>query len=405
MPRAEKKRNYKKRTIKLLVVLGALVFLLALMLILRTSSAVSEWMAVNISRGWISVFGRITGIFPFSFYELLLYVLIPSGISIVIAAIVMFCRREALRAVSYLLIFAVIGVSIGNIYTVSAGFTYYRGEPDLPKLEAQTFGEQDKEQLIALAEFMVDDFNALAEEMERDEDGRTVSPYSFTSLAKKLQGEYKRIDSDYYSDYTPLAKPIVSKRIMSNMHLSGVFFAPFGEANVNPLTPACDMPVTMAHELAHAKGAMRESDANLTAYYITVTSDDPYLRYTGYISVYSVILRMVGIFDREAYMGLIDKIDGRIFTDMRLSTEFWESYTLFDDITEKLNDFYLKLSGQGGTNSYFEPTNPPEVTPRPSPDGDGTQTEITYAPNTLERTLLAALTERAKLSGDEKKVN
>lgn len=400
-----KERNYKRRAIIMLIVIGALVFLLALMLILRTNSKISEWMAAHISRGWISVFSAITGIFPFSLYELLLYLLILGGISIIVFAIVLFCKHKAMRATTYLLLFAIIGLSIGNIYTISAGFTYFRGEPDLPKYEAAVLYEQDKKQLYSLAELMIDDFNSLADKMEWDSDGRVVSPYSFRELAKKLRTEYKRLDGEYYSDFTPLAKPVTSKRIMSNMHISGVFFAPFGEANVNPLTPACDMPVTMAHELAHAKGAMRESDANLTAYYITVTSDDPYLRYAGYMSTYRVVLRMISVFDQKAYLELTQKIDERIFTDEILSSNFWLDYTLFDDITEKLNDLYLKLSGQGGTDSYVEPTNPPTEIQKPNPDGDGTVVEKTYSPNTLERTLLAALELRAELKDAEKTTN
>ena len=384
----------------MLIVLGALVAFLALMLILRTSTVVSEWMAANISRGWISVFSVITGIFPFSLYEFLLYLFVLAGITLIVTAIVLFCKKKALKAATYLLLLAIVGVGFGNVYTISAGFAYYRGEPDLPKIDAERLSEYDAAELISLAQYMIDDFNSLADEMEWDEDGRVVSPYSFKELARKIQSEYKRLDGDYYSSFTPIVKPITSKRIMSNMHLSGVFFAPLGEANVNPLTPACDMPVTMAHELAHSKGAMRESDANLTAYWLTVTSDNPYIRYSGYMNTYGVILSIASFFDSEAYNGLRQKLDPRIYKDRKLSAEFWAEYTLFDDITQKFNDFYLKLSGQNGTNSYVEPTKPPSTETKPSPDG-GTVTEKFYNLNTLQKTLLYALKDRLKASDDE----
>ncbi len=385
----------------MLIVLGALVAFLALMLILRTFAVVSEWMAANISRGWISVFSVITGILPFSVYELLLYLFVLGGLTTIVTAIVCFCKKKALKAATYLLLLAIVGVGISNVYTISAGFAYYRGEPDLPKIDAERLSEYAAAELISLAQYMIDDFNSLADEMEWDEDGRVVSPYSFGELARKIRSEYERLDSDYYSSFTPLVKPITSKRIMSNMHLSGVFFAPLGEANVNPLTPACDLPVTMAHELAHAKGAMRESDANLTAYWLTVTSDNPYIRYSGYMNTYGVILSIASFFDFEAYNGLRQKLDPRIYKDRKLSAEFWAKYTLFDDIAQKFNDFYLKLSGQNGTNSYVEPTKPPSTEIKPTPDG-GTVTERFYNLNTLQKTLLYALKDRLKASGDEK---
>ena len=407
--RRKKAVSYKKRAINMLIAAGALAAFLALLLILRTNTSVSEWMASNVSRGWISVFSRITGIFPFSLYETFLYVAIIGGIALTVAAIVFFCKKNAARAVTYLLVILLIGVSFGDIYTLTAGFAYYRGDVDVPYYDSEFLGDAHKEELLAVVEYMMEDFNAVSALMERDEEGRTISPYTHRELSDKLKEEFKRLDSDYFSSFTPSAKKITSKNIMSNMHITGVFFAPFGEANVNPNTPASDMPVTMAHELAHAKGVMRESDANLVAYWLTITSDDPYLRYSGYNACYYKLLSVVSFYDSHSedktednYMRLLSMMDRKIVAEELLNYEFWEKFKLLDKITEAFNDFYLKLQGQkDGTGSYVEPTLPPGeiVTPNPNPGGDvggsgGDKVEYVYNLNYVQRMILRAVTER-----------
>lgn len=381
----------------MLIAAGANAAILAILLILRTNSTVSEWMASHFSRGWVSLFSRITSIFPFSLYETFLYVVIIGIVALIVTAIVFFCKRAAFRALTFIMVIVLAGLVFGNIYTLSAGFSYYRAQPTLPYYEAEYLGDDQKEELIALATFMTEDFNYVARKMERDNSGKTIG-MPVEELSKLLIEEYKRLDEfDYYSSFTPRAKTIASKNIMSNMHITGVFFAPFGEANVNPLTPSSNMPVTMAHELAHSKGAMRESDANLVAYYITLTSENEYLRYSGYMACYSYLMTIVYSFDKNKWLDLYDSWDPVIDKEIALNNAFWSEYDLLDKITDAFNDLYLKLQGQkDGTGSYTEPTLPPDIVEIPSPDPDGGMiTETRYNLNTVQKMMLKALKDRA----------
>ncbi len=394
----QKTVNYTKRVFIMLIVAGILATILALLLILRTNATIAERTASGFSRGWISFFSKITSIFPFSLYEAFLILAIIGVTTLIIVAIVFFCKRSPLRACTYLAVILIASLAFGDIYTLTAGFAYYRETPDLPYFEADYISDEDKDQLFALAEFMIDDFNETANSMQRDSDGRTIG-MATDELSDLLAQEYERLNGiDYFSSFTPRAKTITSKRIMSHMRITGVFFAPFGEANVNPLTPSSDMPVTMAHELAHSKGAMRESDANLVAYYITITSDNDYLRYSGYIGCFSYVMRIVNVFDPQKRIELERKIDPIIYNEMKLNNDFWEQYDLLDKITDAFNNFYLKLQGQKeGTNSYVEPTLPPNIveTPSPTPGGDVT-IETRYNLNNVQRMMLEALDSRAK---------
>ncbi|MBR2970338.1 MAG: DUF3810 domain-containing protein [Clostridia bacterium] len=395
--------DYKRKAIRLLIAAGVLAAILALLLILRSIQSVSEWMASVVSRRWIEAASRIFGLLPFSVYELFLYVAIISLIVLVVMAIVCFCHKNKARGVSFLLTMVVIVLSFGNVYTLSAGFSYYRTDVDIPKCEKTFFTQEDKDFVVRLAEEFFADFNEVGRAVERDEDGRTVLPYTISELSDVFAEEYKRLDSDYFSDYTPKAKAILSKNIMSHMHITGVFFAPFGEANVNPLTPDCSMPVTMAHELAHAKGVMREDEANLVAYWVTVTSDDPYLRYSGYRACYSYMFNIVAYFDSDKANELYANIDECIKKEWTLTGEFWSQFTLLHDIAEWFNNVYLKLQGQKeGTGSYNESVIPPGEVEIPGGGesteggvtGGGTQTVQAFFLNNVQRMLVQAISRR-----------
>lgn len=400
----KKEIDHKGKAIRLLIAAGILAAILALLLILRSFETVSEWMARCVSRGWVKVSSRIFGVLPFSVYELFLYVAILSLITLLVLAIVCFSRKSKARGVCFLLTVAIIGLSFGNVYTLSAGFSYYRTEVDVPAYQRDFFTEEDKDFVVRLAEEFFADFNEVARAMKRDGDGRTVSPYTISELSSIFTEEYKRLESDYFSEYTPKAKAIISKNIMSHMQITGVFFAPFGEANVNPLTPTASMPVTMAHELAHAKGVMREDDANLVAYWVTITSDDPYLRYSGYRACYSYMFNIVSYFDSDKANELFANIDASIKREWTLTSEFWSQYTLLDDISDWFNNLYLKLQGQKeGTDSYTESVIPPGEVEVPSGDGGevgsggGSQTVQAFFLNNVQRMLVQAIGERLEI--------
>lgn len=395
----ENTTNYKRVAKRLLIAAVILAAILVLLLILRTNSTVSEWMATNVSREWIVFFSKISSVFPFSLYETFLYVIIIMFIALVTTSVVLFCKRYKARAIVYLLVIVIVGISFADIYTLSAGFAYNRGEVDVPVIEEEYFTVANEEEIIELAEFLVEDFNAVARAVERDKDGRTISPYSHAELSDVIAKEYERLDDEYFSAYTPKVKAIASKNIMSHMQITGVFFAPFGEANVNPLTPDSDMPVTMAHELAHAKGVMRESDANLVAYYVTITSEDEYLRYCGYKACYRYLFSVVSSFDGRESNRLYDSLDDSIKKEWELNKEFWSNYTLLDKISDFFNDIYLKLQGQKeGSNSYNDPIIPPSVEFVPDDSGDsggtGGEAVTIYSLNFTQRMIIEALRER-----------
>lgn len=348
----------KKSTVKKLIALGALVVLFAVLTLLTSNVAVCEFFATTFSRAWIAVFGRVFGVLPFSAYELFLVAAIVLAIVFVVYLFVFLAKKKWNRLVSMLLIAGITVFTFLNVYTVSASFAYNR-----EALPDEIYAEYSSDNLtfeeaIALADRVIDGANKAYLSTEHDSDGNIAYPYSDRQLSDLLAAEYAKLNNPYFSKYTPRAKRIVNKTIMSEMHIVGVTFAPFGEVNINGNENNLYLPHTLAHEMAHAKGVMREYQADIVASYVLISSDDDYLRYGALAQCLGSALSIVSSYpdSNEAYAELKSKINTGIYKEISNYHEFYAKFSHLDELGEWFNDLYLKLQKQEeGTGSYVKP--------------------------------------------------
>ncbi|MEI3141541.1 MAG: DUF3810 family protein [Lawsonibacter sp.] len=79
------------------------------------------------------------------------------------------------------------------------------------------------------------------------------------------------------------AKPLIFSRLQSILGFTGVYFPFTGEANVNVDAPACLIPATIAHEMAHQRMVASELEANFVGIAACVTCGDVVFQYSGYL--------------------------------------------------------------------------------------------------------------------------
>ncbi len=356
--RCKYKMAHKKYWLKKLIVVGILAVVLTTLLVLKNNVAVSEFMATTFARGWIWLFGNILGWIPISFYELFLIVAILALLLVIILMIANLCKRNFRRVVSTLLTTVIVVLSGVTLYTAVASFSYNR-EP-LPEEILTEYSSNDftYEEALLLAKYVINKANECYQLTEHDSNGNVVLP-SFDQLNDMIIEEYKRLDCDYFSSFTPRAKRIINKRIMSEMHITGVFFAPFGEANVNGNENNLFTPGTIAHEMAHGKGVMRESDANMVKSYLLLTSQNPYLQYSGWVDCLSKAISMVSYYPewtQDLRAELRNSVNPAIWKEISNYNNFYGQFTLFNDVGNFFNDIYLKLQGEtDGVDSYVKP--------------------------------------------------
>ena len=341
-----------------MIALEALVLLFAILTVLKSDGRICEFFATTFSRAWIFIFGNLFGWLPISLYELFLIVVIAGAIALVVFIVIFLCKQKWKRLLSTSIIVALAVMTFLNVYTATASFSY--GRDPLPNEVYTEYSGDDLtfEEAVELASNYIDRVNALYYQTEHDADGNIVYPYSFREISNLLAKEYERLESQYFSPYTPSAKKIINKRIMSEMHIVGVFFAPFGEANINGYETNFYLPQTMAHEMAHGKGVMREYEADLLAYYVCITSDNPYISYGAMVKVMYSALSIVSLYPNSSKIWdeLYAKIDYGIRLEQSNYSRFYGQFRLLDDIGEFFNDLYLKLNKQqDGTGSYYKP--------------------------------------------------
>ncbi|MDE7464792.1 MAG: DUF3810 domain-containing protein, partial [Clostridiales bacterium] len=286
-------------------VICALIIPFIIMNALRTDPEIAEWWTVHIAQGWEHALGVLTSFMPISIFELLVCLLIIVGAFLFVRLVINLCKAHFRRILIGLLALCVAAVYILDLYMLSMGFGYYRYR--MPRYFA---GEQyNAKQAVAVADYFLADYNALAEKFERDENGCVICPYSFRELAERMADEFSRLTDPYFFSYTPTAKPVTNGWFLSASLITGITFLPTGEANVNTAAPPTTITYTMAHELAHAKGVAREGDANLISYYIMLSSDDDYLRYCGYFATFYAFIECADLADdRDSYVRLINSV-------------------------------------------------------------------------------------------------
>lgn len=369
----------KRAAFVLAAIVCFLIVPLILMLDLRRDTQLAEWWSRHIEAGWTTAIGKLTSWLPFSVMELCIVCLIGLGIFFYVRLIVNLGRARFKRILIGGLSICIGVIYMFDLYVMSMAFAYFRAEMPLP----QSDRKYDAAGAKAVVEYFLSDYNELAETLPRDKNGCVECPYSFSELAERMRVEYAKLTDDYYTQYTPSAKPIVNSWFMSQMLITGITFLPTGEANVNVAAPPTTVTVTLAHELAHAKGVFREGDANILARYILLSSDDGYLRYCGYYAAFDNLLEVLLLHeDSDGYVELGLSISPRVRAERAFANEYWNSqWDLIGQIAEFFNNWYLEANGaQNGTGSYDDGNHSTIITPIDPITGEPERDPITDKP-------------------------
>lgn len=184
----------------------------------------------------------------------------------------------------------------------------------------------------------------------------SVMPYSLEEMNKKLLDAYDSI-SDKYNFIQRLdsrLKPVVLSEPWSYTHITGVYTYFTGEANINVNFPDYTIPFTAAHELAHQRGIAREDEANFMAFLVCIESDDPYIRYSGYLNMYEYVSNSLYSANAEMYFDVRNTLPTTVRAEMRAYSAFFDKYrdNVVADVSQAVNDTYLKVQGTAGTKSY-----------------------------------------------------
>ena len=346
--------------IKALVII-VLVLTIVLIAVIKKNPEAAEAMTRGFSRGYIQVTSFISGLIPFvSLTELVVITIVIVSIVLIVLVIRDLVKIRPLKAISKFLTIPVIVLTVVALYSLSCQMAYNRKEMPLPYYE----GDVERTEYVDIYNFFADDLNQCISELEFDEKG-DVKGYDLNKATKLVKESYKIVTDDYFASHYGAVKPMMSSFVYLEFQITGVSFNAFGEANINVMNTKVNLPFTIAHELAHTKGVMREDDANKLAFYVCLNSESPYLRYSAYTSYFYQMKSMVsGSYLTESEREGLHSVDAAFNKTQSYVNQFWKKHNLLEDIGNWFNNLYIKSSGvkegtssySGGTQSEFDPT-------------------------------------------------
>ncbi len=301
-----------------------------------------------------AVLAFITGIFPFSVAETAL-MLVPLIITAVIVKIVK-AAKGALRDTFKMLVSM---IAVLSLFFTSFSLLFasgYRGTTLDKKLGLERSAVSATE-LDATARVLLVELKELVPQVTFAPSGSSLMPYSFFEMNDELQEAYKKAAKkyDFLPNFRSSVKPIILSEPMTYTHISGIYTFFTGESNVNTNFPDYTLPYTAAHELAHQRGIAREDEANFVAFLVCIESDDPYIRYSGYMNLYEYVLGALYEADSKAYSAIINETSNALVGEIVAYNAFFDKYrdNVVADVSGSMNDNYLQSQGQAaGSRSY-----------------------------------------------------
>ena len=328
-----------------LIAIGVFIVLTVAILIASKNEEIAEYLTQHIYFKWAIALNAISSRIPFSLFEVEAFIFAALILGLVIYMIVQFVHKNKDGGWAVLTLIILLIMIVAFAYSLIVGPIYNRKALDIQE-EHEVLSSEDA---INHANRFYEDFNYLASIQELNEDGTTKCPYTDKELEELIVKEYERLDSDYFCTVQAEPKRIISSYMMTPFGVEGISYLPDVEPCYNTQILSIDKVLTIAHEIAHTKGIMRENDANEVAYYILLTSDNYYLKYVGYLKTMTYVNRIYKLNNVKMDENLIPDC---AYKDYKASYTFWEEKAYMTKLGNAINEIYLKINSQSGVDSY-----------------------------------------------------
>ncbi len=352
--RKEKKGIFKYVPLWALVLFGVALVALAVKIAARLSIGFADFISGTVSKFIRAVFSYLTYIFPFSVAEMLLW-FSPVILGVVIYIGVRCVKRSWQSFSRFVSGFLSLVCTVYSLFTFSIGVTYYgTNVADKMGIERR---DVSAEELYTTATLLVEQMEAVLGEIVYPEGTYSAMPYSYDEMNDKLNAAYATVCAKYDGIDTLVSrtKPVILSPYWTYTHISGMYTFFTGEANVNTNYPDFVMVSSAAHEMAHQRGVVLEDEANFIAFVVCTSSDDPFMRYAGYLDVFQNVSSALASASPELYGKMYAAVPAEIKGDLNAYAVFFDKYreNVAADISTSVNNTYIESNNQpAGVKSY-----------------------------------------------------
>jgi len=343
-------RSYISKNKKYLIPTTFMAFSLLIHVICRNSAIFSDFLTFGLSAFIRAILSGVTSLIPFSLAETVI-IMLPI-LLVYVFYLALRLKEPDTRIVKVLVMILCVMYAL---FVFSFAPAYSTTTVDkLFEIDASPIST---EELYETAEILASEINSIVDDIDFEYGSFSRMNYDLDTLSMKLVDAYDRLGSKYsfIKNYNSRLKPIALSKPMTHTHISGVYTYYTGETNINTNFPDYTIPYTSAHEMAHARGFAREKEANFVAFLACEASNDPYVKYSGKLSMLEYITNALYSADSDLYYDIFYNLDIRVRCELAAFGDFFEEYkdSTASEISGTVNDIYLKSQGQSeGEKSY-----------------------------------------------------
>lgn len=211
------------------------------------------------------------------------------------------------------------------------------------------------EELTQVTAYFADQAGTLASQVPRDVDGHFLKDLDVyfengVSVYDAIAQEFPCLQMKSVQ-----AKPLLCSPLQSALGFTGVYFPFTGEANINTDAPACLIPATIAHEMAHQRMVAPEQEANFAGIAACITSNDTIFQYSGYLMGLIHLSNALYSVSPSHWQTIVDTFfTSELRTDWNDNNSYWaERSSAVEETAETVYDSFLKGNQQDlGIQSY-----------------------------------------------------
>lgn len=299
-------------------------------------------------------FGRIWSVFPFSVAELLTALAIAAIVVwLVRAAVLLFRQRRGRDFLRRIMALVSVGLWLWCALCWMWNASYYAATfTEKSGLSSQGHTPQALANTTAWFAYHT---ALLSTQVPRDEEGHFAVTQE-ESLQRGVAVYDNLVEEFPFLEIPSIqAKPLFFSRLQSILGFTGVYFPFTGEANVNVDAPACLVPSTIAHEMAHQRMVASELEANFVGIAASITSDDVVFQYSGYLQGLISLSNALVKISPETWKAIESAyFTTELVTDWNDNYYYWKALdSAVEEQGEQIYDAFLKSNDQTlGIASY-----------------------------------------------------
>ncbi|MCR5215098.1 MAG: DUF3810 domain-containing protein [Eubacterium sp.] len=329
-------KNHSHRITKYWMAVIIIISTSILMALVGLFPRACDWYTDHIYGGLSDAISRVTAVFPFALGEIIMYMAILLVLLAIIFLILLIFlgKKEAYLKFckSYyktilIILFCFIWIYMPLWFVPFCGTTLGKGSQDLRT-------EFSNEELYILIDYVVEEGNKAAEEIEIDEDGMVHFPDADVQ-EKLIEDAMLAISDDYprLKGYYPPVKEALCSDILNRMDIGGYNYPYTMEPTHNKYMNPIYSSLLDAHELCHHHGYYKENEANFLSQLALIESPDPYLRMAACINTYFYLID-----DYKAVSDVnFDEGNGESGTQApEFSERLWYIYNLGYDVADQV---------------------------------------------------------------------